>query len=650
MKLQKMSALVVVELKKLYRDPMNLAVMLLMPVGLTLIFYLALGSVYNDYYPIPGMNHFEYLLPGVMGYAVIYMGMMVALALCEYRKEGVLSRVETAPISAGTYLGSHIIANMVIATFQGLIVLLVARLLGYEPLGGLVGLLLACLFLAILAVTAVGLGLITAAIAKDSGAASGISAIFIVPMMMFGALLAVFNETTHMIAKFTPNYYVSSSLMVIFQQGSISDPIIWQNLVTLVFISVAVVFIGILLFSKTAFRSTDETLEQAVSNKNTRLFFIDHWRAFLAILVVLHHISLVYGASLQGYYYVEPPFTSPKAFVQLLAFALVNQGWFMGTFFLIAGYFTPGSFDRKGAGSFIKDKALRLGIPLLVFYFVLSPISFIGYYLMPAEMTGITNGFTWAGFWKAYPDFIGLGPVWFLAMLLVFNLGYMIWRGVTRKPEATSQTKSSIPSYLGIGIFVLALAGVSYLWRMAVPLGKSVWQFPTLAYLPQYLSLFVIGIVASRKDWFRTIPRSMGTVGFVIAIVAGIVLFPLAFSGQMFSLELSDALDNSMGNGHWQSAFYTLWDSIFAVGISLGLLTFFRSNFNRQNWFGSFLAQQSYAVYLIHIPIIVFLAYSMRNIIVDSLFKFELASLIIIPVCFGIAALIRKIPFVSKVL
>ena len=62
---------------------MNLAVMLLMPVGLTLIFYLALGSVYNDYYPVPGMNHFEYLLPGVMGYAVIYMGMMVALALVE---------------------------------------------------------------------------------------------------------------------------------------------------------------------------------------------------------------------------------------------------------------------------------------------------------------------------------------------------------------------------------------------------------------------------------------------------------------------------------------------------------------------------------------------------------------------------------------
>jgi len=254
MKAQKVNALVVVELKKLYRDPMNLAVMLFMPVGLALIFYLALSNVYNDYYPVPGMNHFEYLLPGVMGYAVIYMGMMVALALCEYRKDGLLNRVKTAPVATSAYLGSLIIANMVIATFQGLIVLLVARILGYEPLGGLVGLLLACVFLALLAITAVGLGLITAAIAKDSGAASGISAIFIVPMMMFGALLAVFNETTHMIAKFTPNYYVSASLMVIFHTGSVADPVIWQNLLILAIISLVVVVAGVQLFKRTAFR------------------------------------------------------------------------------------------------------------------------------------------------------------------------------------------------------------------------------------------------------------------------------------------------------------------------------------------------------------------------------------------------------------
>ncbi|MFN2151843.1 MAG: acyltransferase family protein, partial [Anaerolineales bacterium] len=255
---------------------------------------------------------------------------------------------------------------------------------------------------------------------------------------------------------------------------------------------------------------------------------------------------------------------------------------------------------------------------------------------------------TWAGFWKAYPNFIGLGPLWFVAMLLVFNLGYVIWRVVMKKTAA--QTESSPPTYLGIGIFILALAGISYLWRMVIPLGQSVWQFPTLAYLPQYLTFFMVGLVAYRKDWFRNIPGSMGLVGFIAAIIAGIILFPLAFSGEMFSLELSDALDIAFGNGTWQSAVYTLWDSIFAVGISLGLLTFFRRFANRSNWFGTFLAQNSYTVYLIHIPLIVFIAYGMRNIMVGSLPKFGLASLVIVPVCFIAAAAIRKIPGVSRVL
>ena len=650
MKMGKMNALVFVELKKLYRDPMNLAVMLLMPVGLALIFYLALGNVHNDYYPVPGMNHFEYLLPGVMGYAVIYMGMMVALALCEYRKDGVLSRVETTPISAGTYLGSHILANMLIATVQGLIVLVVARLLGFEPQGGLAGLLLVVIFLAVLAVTAVGLGLITAAIAKDSGAASGLSVIFILPMMMFGALLAVFDETTRTIAKFTPNYYATDSLSIILHTGRVSDPRIWQNLAILVAISAVVVVVGIKLFSKTAFRTMDAATLKAQDAASGRLFFVDHWRAFLAILVVLHHISLVYGASLQGYYYVEPPFSSPKAFAQLLVFVLLNQGWFMGAFFLIAGYFTPGSFDRKGVGAFLKAKFLRMGIPLLVFYFVLSPIAFIGYYLMPAELTGITTKLTWSSFWKAYPDFIGLGPAWFLLMLLIFDLGYSGWRYLTSKRASSNHILDSKPSFIGVGIFILALAGLSYLWRIWVPLGKSVWQFPTLAYLPQYLSFFIIGILAFRRDWFRRIPASMGWGGFAAALLAVILLFPLAFSGQMFSLQLSEALDNSMGNGHWQSAIYALWDSIFAVGLCLGLLVAFRRFANRQGWLGSFLSQQSFAVYILHIPIVVFGTYAMRGIQVGSWIKVGIAALVIVPLCFMIAATVRRIPGVGRVL
>jgi peptidoglycan/LPS O-acetylase OafA/YrhL len=403
--------------------------------------------------------------------------------------------------------------------------------------------------------------------------------------------------------------------------------------------------------NKERLQPTGKSPVQAATGRTLRLFFIDHLRAFLAILVVLHHVAVVYGAIVVPFYYTEPPFRSPGvidplAYLALLVFALFNQAWFMGAFFLLAGYFAPGSFDRKGPGSFLKDRLLRLGIPLILFYFVLSPSSWLGLWLMPASLTGITTPPTW----QAYPRYIGLGPLWFVAMLLIFSFGYAAWRMLTRNRTSSSMSRSLLPSYLGIGIFILALALVSYLVRIIIPLGKSVLDFPTLAYLPQYLSFFVLGTVASRHDWFRTLPRSMGLVGFVTAVVAGVSLFPLAISGHLFSLELTPAFTNAMGNGHWQSAVYTLWDAIFAVGMCLGAITLFRHFFNGQGRFGRFLSQHSYAVFVFHIPIVVVVAFALRGIELAPLLKFGMAAVIMVPTCFAVAYIVRKIPDVSRIL
>jgi hypothetical protein len=385
---------------------------------------------------------------------------------------------------------------------------------------------------------------------------------------------------------------------------------------------------------------------QAATGKTSRLFFIDNLRTGLIILVVLHHVAVVYGGIVVPFYYFEPPFTDPLAFLVLLAFALVNQSWFMGALFLFSGYFTPGSFDRRGTGSFLKDRLLRLGIPLIIFYFVLGPISWIGLWQMPADLTGITNPFTW----QTYSHFFGMGPLWFVAMLLIFDFGYAAWRMLTKNRTSDSMSKPSLPSYLLIGVFILALAAVSYLVRMVVPMGKDVLGFPTLAYLPQYLSLFVLGAVASRRNWFRTLPGSMGLAGFATALVAGVVLFPLAFSGRLLSLEFGPAFANLMGNGHWQSAVYALWDSAFAAGICLGMITLFRRFFNGQGRFGRFLSQHSYTVYVIHIPIVVFLAVALKGIVLGPLLKFGLVAAAAVPTTFAVAYIVRKIPFASRIL
>jgi glucans biosynthesis protein C len=386
-------------------------------------------------------------------------------------------------------------------------------------------------------------------------------------------------------------------------------------------------------------------LEDIVSQNTPRLFFIDNLRVTLVILVLLHHLAVIYGAAVP-FYYVEPPFTDAGAFQSLLVFVLANQGFFMGLLFFLAGFVTPGSFDRKGTATFIKERALRLGIPLVLFMFVLNPVSGIAFYLMPKFITGITTPLTWAD----YPELIGLGPLWFVAMLLIFGLGYAVWRLLTRGRTSRSTSRFGRISYVGILVFAVGLAAVSYLARMAVPLGKSILDFPTLAYLPQYLSFFILGIMAYRKKWLDTLTNVRGIVAFTAAVAAGVVLFPLAFGGRFFSLEVTPELGNAMGNGHWQSAIYALWDSIFAVGVGLGLIILFRRFFNGGGNISLFLSRHSYSVYIIHTPIIVFLAYLLRGVDLPSLLKFGLAAAIAIPFCFVAAFLVRKIPGASRIL
>jgi ABC-type multidrug transport system permease subunit len=247
-----MMALVGVELKKLYRDPTSLAVILAMPVVLTLVFYLAMGDMPTWW--LEGATHFEFLVPGTMGIAVIYMTMLFAMAICTYRDAGLLKRLETTPASASTYLGSQVVANAIIGAGQGLVVLLLSVALGFRPQGGLPGVLLTVVFLGLLSVAAVGFGLLTATVAKSSGAASGLSMIFVIPMMIFGTWLAAFNEMTFAIARFTPNFYVTESLTRIFHGAPFLDGVVWKNLVILAMVSLIAATLGIRIFKQTEYR------------------------------------------------------------------------------------------------------------------------------------------------------------------------------------------------------------------------------------------------------------------------------------------------------------------------------------------------------------------------------------------------------------
>ncbi len=65
---------------------------------------------------------------------------------------------------------------------------------------------------------------------------------------------------------------------------------------------------------------------------------------------------------------------------------------------------------------------------------------------------------------------------------------------------------------------------------------------------------------------------------------------------------------------------------------------------------GTFLSRHSYTVFIIHAPIVVFLAIALRNLQLEHLLKFGLMAIIAVPLCFAAAFLVRKIPLASRIL
>ncbi|MBC7663992.1 MAG: acyltransferase family protein, partial [Caulobacter sp.] len=104
----------------------------------------------------------------------------------------------------------------------------------------------------------------------------------------------------------------------------------------------------------------------------TRKAGLDLLRGTMTLLVLLHHTAITYGA-IGGWYYreVKPGPSLPGTL--LVLFCTTNQAFFMGLFFLLAGYFTPSAIARKGSWRYLADRGLRLGLPLLLFGWILGP-------------------------------------------------------------------------------------------------------------------------------------------------------------------------------------------------------------------------------------------------------------------------------------
>jgi len=375
-----------------------------------------------------------------------------------------------------------------------------------------------------------------------------------------------------------------------------------------------------------------------------RLFFIDNLRILLITLVMMIHLSITYGG--EGSWYYRDGQADTLSSILLTWHNATVQAFSMGLFFMIAGYFTPGSYDRKGPRQFLKDRLLRLGIPMLCYDFIIGPL--MAYPLIKS------------GAWKSagpYQDYlaryynrfhIGTGPLWFVEALLIFAICYALWRAFTKAPSPAEQDETGPPGNLKIAVFILALTGVTFAVRIWLPVGWSFeplnFQFP---FFPQYICMFIVGIVAYRHNWLVRIPDAMGRLWLCLAVVMVVIVFPALFT-------LGGAAKGNiapfLGGLHWQCFTYALWEQLTGVALIIALPALFRKRLNRQGKITRAMAGSAYTAYIIHAPVVILVAIAIRNISLYPLLKFALAIMISMPLCFGLGNIIRKLPLARRIL
>ena len=184
-----------------------------------------------------------------------------------------------------------------------------------------------------------------------------------------------------------------------------------------------------------------------------RLYFLDNLRVGLVMLVIAHHVGQAYGPT-GGYW----PIMETARSALLGPFFTVNRSFFMSLFFMISGYFTVMTFEASGAQSFVKSRLRRLGLPLLGWALLVS---------IPFQIFAAKS--------PAWP--IDVGHLWFIEHLLLFSLGYALWRVLIKGRAGIDRIPLNPPGPLPILALALVIAVVSGVVRNWYPIDKWVILF-----------------------------------------------------------------------------------------------------------------------------------------------------------------------------
>ena len=363
-----------------------------------------------------------------------------------------------------------------------------------------------------------------------------------------------------------------------------------------------------------------------------RYYGLDALRGGMMLLGIVLHAATFYLAAPPPH---VPIATDPnKSLVMDAIFDFIHI-FRMPTFFVLAGFFTALLVEKRGVAGAYRNRAARIGGPLLAGCFTVLPLSLL--FMLDFAVS------VRYGAWDIVPSLknlerleqdsraqgvpagIPILHLWFLLYLCYFYLLIPFARLLVRwSIPHEARVMRFLGSPLALPAFALVTAATLWPYPGAQVFGDFIFlgfSPPAFAY---YGFFFVLGYVyhhyrASTASLVRYIPW---------CAALAVLLFPLTIYASHLEYSHSRAELGYHVVTVVLHAFCT-WSLIWLlVGVALRF-------FDRPTAWALYASQSAYWVYLLHLPVICAMGWLLVPVDVHAIVKFAVVSIVTTVVCFG---------------
>lgn len=357
-----------------------------------------------------------------------------------------------------------------------------------------------------------------------------------------------------------------------------------------------------------------------MQNNNVRLDYLDAARAIALMLGVVFHAIISFMPIFIGWAVMD---ISTNEGVPI--FMLISHSFRMALFFLIAGFFSHMTFHKHGAQSFLKSRVLRIGLPLVIGWFLLRPLLVAAWTMGAQSMRGEVDFATsfsagLASLSELPTGFLIGTHLWFLYYLLIVSVGILLLRYVIGlyepiKRQLTQIIDGSIDWICNsnAAVVLLSIPTAACLWFMQhwgidTP-DKSLVPLIPVSLL--YGGCFLFGWLLHRQ---RSLIERFSQLTWLTAILCvGSIIMTTKLSG--FEMKMSHPDYSLLKTAFMLSYAMMMWS---LVSISLGLC---KRLFSGPNKLVRYIADSSYWLYLIHLPIVIGLQIAFAELAIYWLIK-----------------------------